>query len=308
MKDNFKDLFSLSSGERKGITVLVLIIIILLAVRLFLVFHKPLHHEVSNSVWFGEMKDAANLDSGEYRLSSFDSAQDDYRYTQDDFSPPQDLVHSPAEIFDFDPNTITPGDLRRLGLNNRLIKTWLNYRNKGGKFRIASDIGKIYGMSPETYTRLLPHVKIKLQSNEFSTRAVKIAEIIKRDLNLSDSADLIRIKGIGPVLSGRIVRYRSLLGGYYSTDQLLEVYGFSDSVLIQVNRWFYADSTVIRKININKASENELQKHPYLGRYLAKGIIRYRAEVLKIEDLEELKINGLLTTEQFEKIRKYLVI
>ena len=51
--------------------------------------------------------------------------------------------------------------------------------------------------------------------------------IPRKDLNEVDSVWLTSIHGIGPVLSKRLVKYRKLLGGFNSIDQLKEVYGLS---------------------------------------------------------------------------------
>src|SRR5665647_1059817 len=53
----------------------------------------------------------------------------------------------------------------------------------------------------------------------------KRARVNRLDLNSADSLHLLEIPGIGPVFASRIIRYRTLLGGYYAVDQLREVYG-----------------------------------------------------------------------------------
>ena len=53
----------------------------------------------------------------------------------------------------------------------------------------------------------------------------KEPSLLNMDLNTADSTTLMALKGIGPVFSVRIVKYRELLGGYYETAQLQEVYG-----------------------------------------------------------------------------------
>ncbi len=52
------------------------------------------------------------------------------------------------------------------------------------------------------------------------------------NLNICDSASLEALPGIGPVLSSRIIKYRNLIGGYVSVDQLKEVYGLPKKHLI----------------------------------------------------------------------------
>ena len=45
------------------------------------------------------------------------------------------------------------------------------------------------------------------------------------DVNSVNAADLQQIDGIGPVLSERIIEHRNALGGFTSTQQLLDIPG-----------------------------------------------------------------------------------
>ena len=51
------------------------------------------------------------------------------------------------------------------------------------------------------------------------------ASEVRIELNAADTADLERVRGIGPVFARRIVKFRALIGGFSRKDQLLEVYG-----------------------------------------------------------------------------------
>jgi DNA uptake protein ComE-like DNA-binding protein len=128
------------------------------------------------------------------------------------------------------------------------------------------------------------------------------------NVNACDSADFEKLPGIGPVLARRIVRYRNLLGGFYITTQLKEVYGISDSLFTALVPRLAADTSLIVKINVNNATEKELARHPYIGKYTAGGILRYRNTAKTIKNLDELTNNGILTPENLEKLKKYLSI
>jgi len=300
MKNRFFDFISLSSSERKGVIVLVLIIFVLSCVQVFMVFHSRKPASFSDSLFFHEISSGGNK-ADSYYDSTVISGYDAVFALEDKY-----------ELFEFDPNTVSADELIRLGVSGRVARIWLNYRMHGGKFRTSSDIKKIYGMTPEAYERLAPYVNIKQETNEYSNSSISTFKAtlatLKADINLVDSVELIKVRGIGPVLSGRIVRYRKLLGGFYTTEQLIEVYGFPDSLLTMVNKMYYADTAQVQTIHINEATEDMLGRHPYLGRYVARGIIKYRNSVVRINKLEELTDNGLLTREQFEKVKKYLDI
>jgi DNA uptake protein and related DNA-binding proteins len=64
-----------------------------------------------------------------------------------------------AELFAFDPNTATEAELLRLGLPKRTVKSMINFREKGGKFRRAEDLAKIYSLSEADFERIAQHAR-----------------------------------------------------------------------------------------------------------------------------------------------------
>ncbi|HPI09297.1 MAG TPA: helix-hairpin-helix domain-containing protein, partial [Saprospiraceae bacterium] len=78
-----------------------------------------------------------------------------------DFPEKQFAGHHPAETFIFDPNTATENDFERLGIPKWTIKSILNYRSKGGKFRRKEDFQKIYNLPEEDYARLESFIAIQ---------------------------------------------------------------------------------------------------------------------------------------------------
>ncbi len=65
------------------------------------------------------------------------------------------------------------------------------------------------------------------------------------EINSADTAMLMRIRGIGPVFSRRIVRYREILGGYHNVAQLREVYGMDEGRFTDTEPFLYADTTLV---------------------------------------------------------------
>ena len=72
------------------------------------------------------------------------------------------------------------------------------------------------------------------------------------ELNTCDSAELESLPAIGPVLAARIIKYRNLLGGYAFTEQLKEVYGLTPEAYSTISSRVSADTSLIKKININR--------------------------------------------------------
>jgi DNA uptake protein ComE-like DNA-binding protein len=126
------------------------------------------------------------------------------------------------------------------------------------------------------------------------------------DINKSDSAALVKLPGIGPVLSARIIKYRRLLGGFATIDQLKEVYGLQEETFEMIKGKVFADSTFVTKISINSAGFKEISRLPYFERYDVTAILKYRELKGRIRNINELTENKLITNEKASKLRPYL--
>jgi competence ComEA-like helix-hairpin-helix protein len=69
------------------------------------------------------------------------------------------------------------------------------------------------------------------------------SEVELIELNAADTSDLQRVSGIGAILARRIVRYRELLGGYTSAEQLLKIPGVSPENFLRIEEQVYVDTT-----------------------------------------------------------------
>jgi DNA uptake protein ComE-like DNA-binding protein len=126
------------------------------------------------------------------------------------------------------------------------------------------------------------------------------------DINSSDSATLVKLPGIGPVLSARIIKYRNFLGGYARIDQLKEVYGLPEETFEAIKGRVVADTLFIRKTNINTAEYKEISRIPYLEKYEVSSILKYREISGRINNLQELTGNKILSPEKAAKMGVYL--
>lgn len=126
------------------------------------------------------------------------------------------------------------------------------------------------------------------------------------DINTSDSASLDALPGIGPVLSVRIIKFRNLLGGFASVDQLKEVYGLSEETFNLISGRVTADSSFIKKININQADYKQLIRFPYFEKYEVSAILKYVELKGKLNSMSDLIDNKLITLEKAGKVRPYL--
>jgi DNA uptake protein ComE-like DNA-binding protein len=131
-------------------------------------------------------------------------------------------------------------------------------------------------------------------------------KILNLDLNTADSMTFVRLPGIGPVLSARIIKYRRLLGGFARVEQLKEVYGLPAETYEMIKGRVYADSLQISRININSAAYKEIIRLPYLEKYEVTAILKYRELKDRINNIGDLIDNKLLTIEKARKVNPYL--
>ena len=222
-----------------------------------------------------------------------------------------------ADYFVFDPNDLAEKEWQKLGLSSRQIRVIKNYEAKGGRFYRKEDLKKIYSIPASQYGRLEPYIRIpstypktfkasrpegyKRPNDTYKGDAVIIIE-----LNVSDSAIMESVRGIGPVFASRIIRYRSRLGGFYSKEQLREIYGLDSLKYSQLKDRVSVDASFIQKININTATFDQLKRHPYLSYKQMNAIIQYRKQHGDYRSIDDLKKVAILNEEIIRKIEPYL--
>jgi len=199
----------------------------------------------------------------------------------------------------------------KMGLKDWQIRVIKNFESKGGHFYNKEDLKKIVSISPSEYSILEPFIIISESKPEFTNHAKVIVpkkERVLVELNTADSLNLISLYGIGPAFAKRIIKYRTLLGGFYSTSQLLEVYGFDQDKLDKIIDYIEVNPNMLLKININKVSTDILKKHPYFDYYTAKAIVDQRIILGKYSSMDQIKQIPLIHDELFKKIRNYITI
>lgn len=219
-----------------------------------------------------------------------------------------------AILFAFDPNTLPPEDWKHLGLNDRTIRTIVNYRSKGGHFYKPEDLQKIWGMPEGFYERVKSYIHITptyTNSNVSFEKhtdyaAERKARLTIADINTADTSAFIALPGIGSKLALRIVNFRDKLGGFYSVNQIAETYGLPDSTFEKIKPYLQVNAGAVKKININTATKEELKNHPYIRWNIANAIVEYRNQHGNFSSLDELKNIVLIDDNTLAKIAPYL--
>ncbi len=222
------------------------------------------------------------------------------------------------QYFEFDPNRLSEEHWLQLGLSLKQIRVIRNYEQKGGRFLKREDLKKIYSISPDQYKRLEPFIRINNAYSKHDTAGFrsnyKQAESLLKvsaaiiELNAADSVQLVGIRGIGPAFASRILRFRNRLGGFYRKEQLLEVYGIDSVKFRKLRDLIEVNAGLIRMINLNNFTFEEIKNHPYLTYKQMNAIVQYRIQHGSFKSIDDLKNIAILNEEIIRKIEPYIAL
>ncbi len=292
-------LFGISSGEANGVIVLFILLGAMIFSSLILLkFH--------DSKYTSFESDQRMLDS---MLNIIRSDTVSIKVVKTHHYP---LQH--YHLARFNPNEEGVIEFDSLGIPEWLSERIVNYRKSGGRFEVKSDMKKIYGMPDELYLRLKDYIELPDSIAKEKT-AFKVLPVYHKitpenqtiDLNQADSLDLVKINGIGPVLAERILKYRKLLGGFVSPEQLNEIYGLKTPGLNHLKNSVIIKQTFIpAKININFAEWRQLVHHPYITKDMADEIIKHRDASGPFRSINDLKQISSFNDSIIERISPYI--
>jgi len=223
----------------------------------------------------------------------------------------------------FDPNTVSENILTEIGFNKIQIRNIINYRKAGGIFYNKEDLKNIYTISDKQYEQIKDFIVIAKSSkpnksekktldykrdfDDDKTKEIRYKKL-NIELNSASKEDLIKVYGIGEVLSERIIKYRDYLGGFYSINQLAEVYGIDSAKFVEVSENFTIDNSMIKKIDINNASNFDLKRHPYIDEKLSYKILNRKGQQGDFKSIEQLKNLDGIKESDYKKIKHYLTV
>lgn len=295
----FKEYLSFHRSERNAIVLMVMFLIGLIGFNIYQRFF-----------WKGDWEEI-HLNFGPH-IAEFVQRQDSIDTDEDS---PRPWLPETKKLFPFDPNTLDSLGWVELGFSPKQTASIINYRSAGAVFRKPEDVKKLYVIDDERYEELEPFIQITQAPKESSKKFEASPkwekpeyEPVTVEINTADSTGLIKLKGIGASYSKRIIKYREMLGGYISKEQLLEVYGMDSARLLPILQNIQLDTTVRQRININTAEVKELAHHPYIDWNQAKAIVNYRKQHGNYTNLDQLKKIHLINEEVLDKLKPYLTV
>lgn len=206
------------------------------------------------------------------------------------------------KIYPFNPNFISDYKGYTLKMSLTEIDRLHKYRQSNKFVNSAAEFQQVTKVSDEWMLKYSPYFKFpdwvknkkpafqNYTKESFADKKMKIKIV---DINHATQEDLMKIYGIGPGLSERILKEREKYGAFVSMSQMNDVWGLSSEVVESLNRHFKVMvAPVLKKIPINEASVKELQTLPYFRYPVAKEIVTYRSmngEIKSKEDLHKIK-------------------
>jgi competence ComEA-like helix-hairpin-helix protein len=209
-------------------------------------------------------------------------------------------------------DTVSSAYLTRWGFSPKQAEVVVRYRDASGGIHSAEHFKRCYVVSEEMAEKIVPHIifskreepKTKAEYPQPASESTEPKPLV--DINRADSAALVAIDGIGPKSASEIIKYRKLLGGYHSVEQLSELKCITESNFEKILAKISCDSFVISKIDVNFASPKELERHPYVSAQTLRRIIKQRQLKGGWSRIEEMTEQNILSEEEAKRLAPYL--
>ena len=189
---NFKSYFRLAKQQRNGIFLLFLLIIVTQLGYFFWISNQQTRTDSSNHEWLGMQ---LVIDS----LKNSDN-------------------NTKPVIYPFNPNFITDYKGYKLGMSVKELEKLFAFRKQNKYVNSVKEFQTVTGVSDSLLNAISPYFKFpdwvnqpKKEYNSYTNNRVDNKKaIVKIDINQATQEDLIKVYGIGPALSERILKNNTL--------------------------------------------------------------------------------------------------
>lgn len=188
-------------------------------------------------------------------------------------------LDSPAALashWTFSVNRLNRFDRYRIQLPESVYEAIEALRDSGNIYVTQEDLVHQMGWTSAVDFPGKTVLRFSLPRKSFRSKNLKPPEV-KLSLNQATAHEFETVRGIGPVLSKRIMAYRKFLGGFSIPDQCYEVYGLDSIVVSRIlKRFELKNPPHIQRIDLDTIGLYELQRIPYCDRKLAEKILEWR--------------------------------
>tara|TARA_R110002012_G_scaffold283952_2_gene474529 strand:- start:501 stop:1358 length:858 start_codon:yes stop_codon:yes gene_type:complete len=283
--NKFKSLFLFNRKQQRGIFVLIILLCIVIAIYIFANFRTPQQLIVE--------------DTSDYQVE-IDSLKNV-------------AAQKRNKIYPFNPNYITDYRGYVLGLSEVELDKLHRFRESNKWVNSKQEFQRVTGVSDQWLDSISPYFKFPewvtnpKRNNAFKSFTER--KIIAKDINFATQDELKAVYGIGPALSGRIIKEREFLKGFIDISQVRGVYGLTDSTMLQVQKHFYVTkSTAFTKKALNTATRDELLSIPYFNDYLVNELIKQRTLRDGFESWDKVVLTSRFPEEKLGLIQLYLTL
>ncbi len=208
----------------------------------------------------------------------------------------------------FNPNDYTLEEWMALGLSEKQSAIVLKFTSR--KIYSNEELKRIFVISDELYNLIKDSTVYPERTRNLDrpTEYKLEQKLVDVAINRASLDDLLQARDITVFDAKQIIRTRDNFGGFYSLDQLSEVWQATPEKIAVWEKYIRIDPENIRKININTASTRELSFHPYISWNLANSLVKLRSQNGFYKELREIKNSVLMTDELYEKLKHYLIV
>lgn len=306
-----RDYFGLTQKQARGFVVMMLLVFVFMLAPFV---YRRWSAENPPPITANESKKYDSILAALEAIQPVKPRYPNYNGKADEANPERSLA-----LFYFDPNKITIEQWQDLGLRKYMAERIIKYRSKGGVFRKKEDLLHIYSFPTEVYERIEPYITLQKEQLEArntekmadartyskSTFMSKKPVFVVFDINTTDTTELIKLYGIGSKSAERIIKLRDGLGGFVSQDQYGDVFGIDSLAMIELKKYAQVQSPV-RRVSVNTATAEVLDKHQYITAKQAAVIVAYRQQHGDFKSAGDLLKIKILKPETVKKLEPYL--
>lgn len=300
---SFRSFFTFNRGEQKGIIILLSLIVMVIALN----FLYPYFYSKNIDIPAQHKKELETFLKNQHRLA--DSI--DVVKLQNTGRIDKVLAKNKIHPFKFNPNKLPSEEWLKMGFTKEQVKTIKKYEARGGLFYTKYDVKKMYSISDNEYDIIEPFIVIPEKitpKRKQKKKKITSNNFINTNINTADKETLIKNLKLKPKIATRTISFRKSLGGFYSPEQIKEVYGMSDFWFLKIRDYIIVDSSQIVKIKINTVTFKELLSHPYFNYQTTKAIFNARDKIGSFKTIEQISNINAVNDSIIVKILPYIEI
>jgi len=288
MKQTLQEMLHFTRRERRSVFYLLGLIFFFLLlpfISSFFIPKKIYDHsefEAEIALWESEMIIEDSIQRSKYYKNYKKKEYKNNRTKKDAYA---DVKITP---FPFNPNKADRETLKDLGLPDKIVNIFINFRKKGGKFYKKEDLKNVYGMREEWYGTLASYVRISKEKKTYPKKDYSKKQYQSKEDNRS------KITESDPIAAADIPK------NYDNNSNIIQE---EKPKTKKKSKPKY--KTV--KVDINTASASEFQKIYGVGPAFSKRMVEHREKLGGYYNVQQIsEIYGMVDST-FQKIKPSLL-